>query len=136
MNFFLRHRPVSTFDVDLWVRDEELNLERVNRALHELQAQWGPTENTWAPVPADPAWLRRQPVLCLTSPFGAIDIFRHVRGLDDYSACQARSVPSQTAERIAYSGLSDRDMLACQLALPESERRLDRVAYLEGIVSS
>jgi hypothetical protein len=134
MNFLLRHRPVSTFDVDLWVRDEMANLERVNAALIELGAEWGPTERAWAPVPKNAEWLVRSPVYCLTSPAGAIDIFRSVKGLESYEGCWERSILAHTAEGIPYRGLSDSDMLACQLALPENERRLDRVAYFEKLL--
>jgi len=136
MNFLLRHRPISTFDVDFWVRDETANLERVNAALIELGAEWGPTETTWAALPKNSHWLTRSPVYCLTSPAGAIDIFRSVKGLDDYEACKDRSVLAHTSEGIAYRSLADSDMLACQLALPENERRLDRVAYFEKLLKS
>lgn len=88
----------------------------------------------WGPIPLDPTWLTRQSIYCLTSSAGAIDIFRHVAGLDDYKACRARSTLCQTSEGIAYRSLSDADMLACQMALPEGERRLDRVAYLEKLL--
>ena len=136
MNFYLRHRPVSTFDVDFWVRDDAENLQRVSAALLELQAQWGATEDAWAPVPRDAVWLTKQFVYCLTSPAGAIDIFRAVRGLESYEACKSRSLLCQTSDGIAYRSLSDADMLACQLALPEGERRLDRIAYLEKLLES
>jgi hypothetical protein len=135
MNFYLRHRPVSTFDVDFWVCDDAANLQRVTTALVQLGAQWGATEDAWAPVPLDTGWLTRQAVYCLTSPAGAIDIFRTVRGLASYEACKDRSLLSETSEGITYRSLSDADMLACQLALPEGERRLDRVAYLEKLLN-
>jgi hypothetical protein len=79
-------------------------------------------------------WLRRQSVFCLTSPHGAIDIFREVAGLEgQWDACRARCSELRTATGISYAGLSDRDMLACQMALPESERRLDRIRYLQQL---
>src|SRR5690348_6270281 len=81
MNFLLRHEPELTFDVDVWVRDDAANLERLNRALSELGAAWGPTEGDWAPVPNEWQWLQKQPVFCLTTDHGALDIFREVRGL-------------------------------------------------------
>lgn len=133
MNFFLRHRPVSTFDVDFWVNDEDVNLARVNSALTELGAEWGASDDTFAPIPRDPSWLKRQSVFCLTSRAGAIDIFRSVRGLPSYAECRAQSVKIER-DGIGFQALSDVDMLACQLALPEGERRLDRVAYLEKIL--
>jgi hypothetical protein len=136
MNFFLRHRPVTTFDVDFWVHDEERNLTRVTQALTDLGAECEQAAGIWGPVPSDPGWLCRQPVYCLTSPAGAIDIFRFVQGLDSYEECKARSVLTETKEGIQYQSLSDADMLACQLALPEGSRRLDRVAHLREILGS
>ena len=38
MNFLLRHQPELTFDVDVWVRDDPVNLEKLNRALRSLEA--------------------------------------------------------------------------------------------------
>jgi hypothetical protein len=134
MNFFLRHRAVTTFDVDFWVNDEDSNLIKVNAALIELRAEWGATAETFAPVPSDPAWLKRQSVLCLTSPAGAIDIFRSVHGLPNYTICRTRGV-TVTRDGTIFPALSDADMLACQLALPEGERRLDRIAYLKNILA-
>ena len=135
MNFFLRHRPVSTFDVGFFDSDKAANLARVNAALIELGAEWGATDESFGPVPRDAAWLKGQQVFCLTSSAGAIDIFRSVRGLASYSECWARSVEIRR-DATVFRALSDADMLACQLALPEGERRLDRVAYLEKILRS
>jgi hypothetical protein len=132
MNFLLRHQPVLTFDVDFWVRDTDGNLARVADALRDLGVEWGRDEKSWALLPEDHTWLRSQTVFCFTSPAGAIDIFREVRGLEgQYEACRQRSHPAKTASGIPYRSLSDEDMLACQLALPEQERRLDRVAFLK-----
>ena len=132
MNFLLRHQPVLTFDVDFWVRDTEENLSRLVSALRELDAEWGRDEASWGPFPATTQWLRSQSVFCLTTRHGAVDIFRELRGLEgQYETCLARSHPTLTAGGIPYRSLSDQDMLACQLALPETERRLDRVTYLK-----
>ncbi len=137
MNFLLRHRPVLTFDIDLWVRDDDANLFLVTQALRELDAEWGKTESSWGPVPDAPAWLRGQSIFCLTTPFGAVDIFREVRGLEgQFDACRARALSSLTPNGTPYLGLSDQDMLTCQLVLPESERRLDRVAFLKNYLES
>jgi hypothetical protein len=136
MNFYLRHRPVSTFDVDFWICDDQANRERVAAALIALDAQWGATEETWAPVSPDAGWLTRQSVYCLTSPAGAIDIFRTVDGLMDYDTCKARSTLCRNSEGTPYRSLSDADMLACQMVLPEGERRLDRVAYFKKLLES
>lgn len=132
MNFLLRHQPVLTFDIDFWVNDTEANLARLNATLLDLEAEWGRSEATWGPLPVGPQWLRSQTVFCLTTRYGALDIFRSVRGLEDqYDSCRARALPSQTTSGISYLALSDQDMLTCQLVLPESDRRLDRVVFLK-----
>jgi hypothetical protein len=135
MNFLLRHQPVLTFDVDLWVADSEENLGRVAEALRDIEARWGRTDTTWGQIPEGFAWLRGQSVFCLTSRLGAIDIFREVAGLEgQWAACHTRATNERTATGIPYVSLSDRDMLACQMALPEGERRADRVRYLERLL--
>lgn len=127
MNFLLRHAPVLTYDVDLWVRDIPENLARCAAALAALNACWGESEADWRPVSVQPHWLERQPVFCLTSPSGAIDVFREVRGLGTWDAAATRAVAGLTAAGVAYRGLADEDMIACQLALPEAERRPGRI---------
>ncbi|MGH7968993.1 MAG: hypothetical protein ACREIC_09740, partial [Limisphaerales bacterium] len=104
MNFLLRHRPELTFDVDIWVRDDDENLARLNHALKEMGAEWGRTESEWKPVPADWHWLQGQGVFCLTTAHGALDVFREVRGLEGgYLECRARAAPSQTAAGIPFT---------------------------------
>lgn len=135
MNFLLRHEPVLTFDVDLWIDDQFDNRRACERALGQLDAEWGRTDETWGPVRALPAgWLDAQPVFCLNSPSGAIDIFRVVTGLDDWSTCRSRALAERTAGGVDYWGLCDADMLQCQLALDERHRRTQRVATLERIL--
>ena len=135
MNYMLRHEPVLTFDVDLWIEDTLDNRQRCHLALQELSAEWGETERQWAVVSNLPEdWLARQSIFCLTSPSGAIDIFRHVRGLDDWQGCSRRAHHSQTAGGVAYRGLSDEDMLACQLALDQKYRKAERVAKLRALI--
>src|SRR5512141_1789242 len=82
MNFLIRHLPELTFDVDVWVRDDAENLTRLNRSLEQLEAAWGPTEANWKPISHDWRWLQQQPLFCLTTKEGALDIFREVRGLE------------------------------------------------------
>jgi hypothetical protein len=135
MNFLLRHQPMLTFDVDFWIRDAAANLERVHAALTDLEAQWGATEDAWAPIPRDPAWLTRQGIFCFTTSEGAVDIFRNVRGLENYEVCKSRSTLLHTQRGTPYHSLADVDMLACQMALPDGARRLDRVAYLEKLLT-
>lgn len=130
MNFLLRHEPVLTYDVDLWIRDTADNLVRCDVALRTLGAEWGPTEDTWRKVEDQPGWLTRQAVYCLTSASGAIDIFRAVTGLPSWEEAAARAYDGRTAGGVAYRGLGDEDMIACQLALPEGQRRHERVATL------
>lgn len=50
MNFLLRHEPVLTYDIDLWIRDTAENLARCDAALRTLEAAWGATEQDWRPI--------------------------------------------------------------------------------------
>jgi len=131
VNFLLRHKPVLTFDVDFWIEDTETNRGRCEESLNELKAEWGRTDSDWGPVAnLAPGWLLQQPVFCLTSPYGAIDIFRSVQGLSDWATAFAVSVSGITASGTAYTGLSDADMLAGQLSIPLESRKMDRVREL------
>jgi len=132
MNFLLRHAPVLTFDVDLWIEDTPENRRRCEPTLAELQAQWGTADADWGPVAEKrPGWLGRQAVFCLYSPFGAIDIFRALKGLESWAECRARSETCRTAAGVEFSALCDEDMLGCQLALPEEERNHERIRFLQ-----
>lgn len=132
MNFLLRHVPELTFDIDVWVADTPANLTRVNHALRVLGAEWGPSDSSWKPVPDDPGWLTLQPLFCLTTRHGALDVFRDVRGLEGrYAECRSESVPSKTPACVPYQALSDRHMLETQLALPEAYRKDRRIAVLK-----
>jgi len=131
MNFLLRHKPVLTYDVDLWIEDEVSNRRRCEKALASLGAEWGPTEAEWKAVAGiPPGWLDRQPVFALTTAHGAVDIFRAVPGLADWRSSFAASSEEYTADSTPYRGLSDRDMLLCQEALDVSERKTDRMRTL------
>lgn len=133
VNFLLRHEPVLTFDIDLWVEDSGENLERCEKALGLLDAEWGAAEDAWLAVRGRKSgWMASQAVFCLTSPHGAIDVFRTVRGLESWSECRCRAVEGRTLSGVAYVGLNDRDMLACQQALPEHEQRQDRIRILRN----
>jgi hypothetical protein len=68
MNFMLRHEPVLTFDIDFWINDTQQNRSACEKALGELDAEWGPTESEWGPVAGRVGWLTLQGVYCLTSP--------------------------------------------------------------------
>ena len=131
MNFLLRHKPVLTFDVDLWIEDTDENLKRCEQALSELDAAWGASDSDWEPVKNKlPGWLKRQAVFCLTSPCGAIDVFRTVRGLDSWTKSYEESVEIVMVLGARCRGLSDGDMLKCQLSLDEADRKLDRINEL------
>ena len=131
MNFLLRHEPVITYDVDLWIEDTVENRGRCELALAELSAQWGASDDDWGPVQEKGSgWLDRQSLFCLTSPHGAIDVFRYVRGLNDWQKSRANAVTGRTASSVPYLGLSDEDMLVCQLALGADEQKADRVETL------
>jgi hypothetical protein len=135
MNFLLRHEPVLTFDGDLWIDDQPGNRRHCERALGVLEAEWGESDSDWGRVAErDAGWLDRQPVYCLNSPSGAIDIFRAVTGLPNWAACRAHASLDTTAGGVAYWGLSDRDMLQCQLALETHCRKHHRIASLERIL--
>jgi hypothetical protein len=131
MNFLLRHQPVLTFDVDLWVADTEDNLACVAVSLRDLSAQWGRDDQSWGPVPDGSAWLRLQGVYCLTSAYGPIDIFREVRGLEgQWTAYRARCTEAKTPSGIPFASLSERDMLACRS--PGRRRTAHRTRALFG----
>jgi hypothetical protein len=137
VNYLLRHKPVLTFDIDLWIEDVEANRRRCEAALSELQAEWGQDEPDWRSVATRTAgWLSTQSVYCLTSPHGAIDIFRSVQGLPDWQAAFSRAVSGQTAAGTSYRGLSDQDMLASQLSLPPETRKNDRIRDLQTGLSA
>jgi hypothetical protein len=137
MNFLLNHSGPQTYDVDFFVRDSTENRTRLNAALSELNCEWGPDEARWKALPADPAWLAKQPVFCLTSPHGAIDIFRAVKGLEDgFDACLARAIRHAMPDGEVYFGLGDEDMLRCQLALPDTARKAARVAALQAALGT
>lgn len=137
MNFLLRHAPILTFDVDLWIEDTPGNLGRCEAALAALDAEWGAAEVDWGPVAAKPAgWLSRQMVYCLTSRHGAVDVFRAVRGLSTWRQSRARAIEGRTQAGAPYVALCDEDMLACQLALPEPLRKLDRIRILNEVLRS
>jgi hypothetical protein len=132
MNFLLRHKPVLTFDIDFWINDIPDNLARCEKALAALDASWGATDATWGKVALLAAgWLSSQIMFCTMSPHGAIDVFRSIKGLDCWEKCAGSAVKEKTAAGIEYLGLSDEDMLKCQYALDESQRKLDRIKTLE-----
>lgn len=134
VNYLLRHQPVLTYDVDIWIDDTEKNRGRCEKALSQLDAEWGSSDNNWMPVAKQrPGWLQRQGVFCMTSPDGAIDVFREVKGLTDWRSCFERSIRGKTGG-ISFRGLSDADMLKCQKALRKSEQKQDRMRILRRAI--
>lgn len=132
MNFLLRHAPVLTFDVDLWIHDTPENLGRCETALGRLEAEWGADDADWGPVGTRrPGWLTRQGVFALLSPQGPIDVFRSVPGLGDWRGSRVRAVPVTTASGAQCWAIDDRDLLRCQMALPAEIRKADRIAALQ-----
>jgi len=135
MNFLLRHTPVLTYDVDLWIDDTPANLDRCEKALGELQAEWGATDNDWGSVSnKTPGWLGSQAVFCLTSPHGAVDIFLSVTGLKSWAESRAKAKTESTANGVEFIGLSDDDMLKSQMALSKEERNEQRIRVLKQSV--
>lgn len=137
VNFMLRHQPINTGDIDIWIEDSDDNRRRCEAALAELGAEWGRADNDWKPVAALPTgWLAAQGMFCLLTPAAPVDIFRTVPGLASWHECRLRAVSGVTAVGIPFLGISDLDMLECQLALAAGEQKLDRINYLRGIIGS
>jgi hypothetical protein len=137
MNFMLRHKPLLTYDIDLWIEDTPENREACDKALRGLNAEWGPTPESWGPIAILPQdWLSQQTVYCLTTPHAAVDIMRSVAGLADWHASRRNSILEQTKSGTPYYGLSDADMLQCQMALDAHMRKSERVTILQEIVSN
>ncbi len=135
MNFLLRHEPVLTFDVDLWIEDSIENRIRTEQALADLHAEWGADDSDWRPAAARAqGWLDAQTIFCLTSPAGAIDIFRAVAGLGTWQESRQRGLSCKTAAGTAYVALSDEDMLRSQMALPADEQKIERVRFLRRLL--
>lgn len=131
MNFFLKFKTTLTYDVDLWIEDTPANRARCEAALAAIDAQWGHDEASWGPVAQLSAgWLERQQVFCLGTSAGAVDIFRSLVGVANWQSARHRAELRQSPGGENYVGMSDEDMLACQLALAHPERKQDRIAAL------
>ncbi len=136
MNVFLQHGEYLTQDVDVYVDDSSSNLTAVNRALQKMKATWGPTETTWGPVPDDPKWLLRQRVVCVITEHGFLDVFTKLPGINESFQSVWDRAFAGTISTVSFRGLNDADMLACQLALPEPEQKLDRIRLLQRALAS
>jgi hypothetical protein len=132
MNFLLRHKPILTYDIDLWVRDTDKYLKKCEKALSALKVEWGRSDNDWGPVKKKKqGWLSAQDVFCMTSAYGAIDIFRCPVGLESWALCYKRSYKGVTGKDVHFRGLSDADMLKSQYALEKKYRDKKRIELLE-----
>jgi hypothetical protein len=131
MNFWLRYEQVSTYDVDIWVDSTSETLRQCEKALADMQAEWGFRDEDWGPVSTKtPGWLQQQYVFCLTTKFGALDIFRGVKGLPEFEVCWQRAGLHRLPTGESYRSLSASDMIACQESIPEGIRKVDRINYL------
>jgi len=136
MNFLFRHEPILTYDLDVWIRDTPDNRGRCVTALIALGASWGESESSWRSVETmEGDWLLRQSVFSLLTRHGALDVFRSIAGLDSWDDSFRQAVLVQTSGGISFRGLSDENMLACQEALQESERKLDRIRILREAIN-
>ncbi|MDD4873264.1 MAG: hypothetical protein PHR77_22135 [Kiritimatiellae bacterium] len=134
MNFHLRHKPILTYDIDFWVEDTNENLLRCEKALAELNAEWGKAQEDWGPVAnLKPGWLKDQEI-CLTSPFCPINIYRSRKGVGAWGTANERAYSGTTPGGVSYRGLGDEDTLADQYALDEQDRRMERIRILEEIL--
>ena len=133
----LFHRPVLTFDVDILVEDKKDNLSKLNEALRDMKAEWGKTENAWREISVDPQWLETQPLFCVTTRYGPLDIFRDVPGLENkFEECWNQGREGKTASGITFKGLSDYHMLECQLALKPRDQKPDRIKMLQDALEN
>ena len=133
----LRHQPITTVDIDIWIEESVENRRRCEQAVAELDAEWDRTDQDWGPVALLPSgWLTQQGVFCLFSPNAPVDIFRSVPGLASWQDCRIRAVQGTTAADTPFLGISDGDMLKCQLALNPGLQKQDRIRYLRNIVES
>lgn len=132
MNFLLNHEPELTYDVDLWIRDTDDNLQKTTHALCDLEAQWGATDSDWRATPSTIDWLKKQSIYCLTTRVGALDLFRDVKGLENqFEIYWQRSTLKKTSTGISYRSLDDEGMLRCQEALPPGLQKLRRMETLK-----
>ena len=137
LNYFLRHKPVTTQDIDLFIDDSPQNRQLCEIALIELGAEWGRRDEDWDKVSAKPkGWLSGQSVFCLLTRFGPVDIFLSLPGLPSFSEALLRSVSFEIEQSIQVRLISTEDLLACQMAIPEVYRKRERIAHLQGIIAN
>lgn len=126
---------MSTQDIDLLIEDSEGNRRRCESALSAMEAEWGKNDKDWDFVRNKAeGWLNQQSVYCLLTKYGPLDVFRSVKGVDSFQEASARSNVKMLDDQLKVPLLSARDLLECQLVLPNESRRLDRVAYLQKVL--
>jgi hypothetical protein len=131
LNYFLRHRPITTQDIDVLVESSRDNLTRCENALAELNAEWGRDDADWTLTSLKPqGWMTGQSVFCMLTANAPLDIFLSVPGIANFEAADSNAVIVATSDGTLVRCLCTKDLLACQLALPEQMRRLDRVKHL------
>ena len=137
LNYFLAHKPVTTQDIDLLIDDTTENRSYCENALTDLFAEWGRRDEDWGPVCAKPkGWLWGQNVFCLLTQFGPVDIFLSLPGISSYAEAKQESIAFQVDKDLQIQLISARDLLECQMALPEIYRKPERIHYLRGVVEN
>lgn len=135
LNYFLVHKPVTTQDIDLLIDDTSENRLACEKALDDLGAQWGKSDDDWGPVTEKPqGWLSGQSVFCLLTLFAPVDIFLSLPGILSYADAKLRSLSYEVDKDVQIKLISTRDLLECQLALPVVYQRSDRIQYLRGVL--
>jgi hypothetical protein len=137
LNYFLVHKPVTTQDIDLLIEDTPENRSACEQALVELDAEWGKSDDDWGPVKAkSKGWLEAQSVYCLLTPFGPVDVFRSVPGIPGFSDAMFRGINYEIDAGLTVKLICARDLLKCQLALPEKYRKAERIDFLRGVLGN
>lgn len=137
LNYFLAHKPVATQDIDLLVCDTQANRAACECALIELGAEWGRRDDDWGSVKSKRAgWLWGQSVFCLLTQFGPVDIFFSLPGISSYLEAEQRATSFDISENLRIRLISARDLLNCQLALPEIYRKQERIQHLNGVIEN
>ncbi len=137
LNYFLAHKPVTTQDIDLFIDDTPTNRRACENALQELGAEWGKRDDDWGPVSEKPkGWLWGQNVFCLLTKFGLVDIFFSLPGVSSFADAMQRSILFEVGNDLQIRLISARDLLECQLALPEVYQKQERIHHLRGILEN
>jgi hypothetical protein len=135
LNYFLVHRPVATQDIDLLIENTVTNRLACERALIALGAEWGKRDEEWGPVEEKKSgWLWGQSVFCLLTTCGPVDIFLSLPEIPDYSEAVERSLLHSIEKDLQINLISAYDLLECQLAIPESNRKVERMRHLREIL--